>query len=145
MKQFFLIVLMLCVISFVSSSNSGEINILEPYTVHIIDWEIANLIVHVQSKDNDLGNHTMTIHDAFHWKFRRNFGETTEFIGNFYWMTLDNQVYQEVDFQVFNNDIADECGNKLSENHCYWFVTTVGFYFAKGSPSGWVLKYTWGN
>ncbi|CAH1422996.1 unnamed protein product [Lactuca virosa] len=112
--------------------------------MHIIDSEIQNLIVHVLSKDNDLGNYTMTINDEFHWDFRRNFGETTEFSGHFYWMTSDNQIYQEVEFSVFNNHIADECGNKLLKtNKCFWLVKSDGFYFAKGSPSDLMFKYTW--
>lgn len=145
MRFLFFVVLMLCVIYSVSSSTSGVVNSWEPYTMYIIDSEIQNLIVHVHSKDNDLGNHTMTIRDTFHWEFRMNFGETTEFSGKFYWMMTDNQVYREVAFPVFNNQIAAECGNKLVKtNKCFWLVKYDGFYLSKGSPSDGRLKYSWG-
>ena len=38
------------------------------------------------------------------------------------------QIYEESEFEVFNNQIADdECGNKLTKMKCFWSDTQVGF------------------
>ena len=115
------------------------------YRLEIIISEIEYLVAHCHSNDNDFGKQNLTINTSIYWKFRRNFFETSRFYCKFWWKTSDDLIYKETEFEVFNNHIADdECGNKLTKmNRCFWSVTQVGFYFAKGSPSSWMLKYPW--
>lgn len=102
------------------------------------------MVAHISSKDTDFGNKTMTINDAFRWNFRRNFDESTMFRGEFFWMNPDGSVYREVDFHVFDKDVAAECGQSIVKDHkCFWMVDDVGFYFARDAPYGWLLKYNW--
>lgn len=117
---------------------------LEPYAIHVIDGKINNLVAHISSNDNDFGNKSMTIHNTFHWSFRRDVDETIRFRGEFFWMNPDNTVFKEANFHVFDNDVAVDCGeSRLKVNKCFWLVTDTGFYFAKGIPFGWVFMYNW--
>nr|XP_043626147.1 S-protein homolog 2-like [Erigeron canadensis] len=116
----------------------------EPYTVQVIDSRVDQLVVHVFSADDDLGNKTLGINDAFHWNFRMNSPETTSYKGEFFWMNPDGTPLKEVDFIVFDKNVAVECGqNIFKTNRCFWNVTDAGFYFAKDDPSNWKLKYSW--
>ncbi|MFS7902705.1 putative plant self-incompatibility S1 [Helianthus anomalus] len=88
----------------------------------------------------------MTIKDAFHWNFRMNLRETTSFAGEFFWMDDDNTVLKKANFEVFNKDVAIDCGQSiLNEHKCFWLVTTNGFLFSKDNPvsTGWTLKHNW--
>lgn len=117
---------------------------LELYTMQVIDGNIKNLVAHISSNNKDFGNKSMTIHDAFHWSFRRDIDEMTRFRGEFLWMNPDNTVYRRANFHVFDNDVAVDCGeSRLKDNKCFWLVTNTGFYFAKGKPAGWVLMFNW--
>ncbi|MFS7970325.1 putative plant self-incompatibility S1 [Helianthus anomalus] len=133
----FLLVLASYHIYFVTSS-------FETYTVEVIDGKIEHLMFHIASKDTDFGNKTMTINGTFRWKFRRNFDESTLYRGEFFWMNADGTPLQEVDFNIFNKDVARECGQSILVDHkCFWLVTDTGFYFAKDTPGNWVFKYKW--
>ncbi|MFS7902704.1 putative plant self-incompatibility S1 [Helianthus anomalus] len=99
----FLCVLTLSHVYIVTSS-------FQPYIVPIINANIEHLVAHVYSKDNDLGNKTMTVKDAFHWNFRMNLRETTSFAGECFWMDDDNTVLKKANFEVFNKDVATDCG-----------------------------------
>ncbi|KAK1410750.1 hypothetical protein QVD17_37289 [Tagetes erecta] len=118
----------------------------ESYEIQVIDGNIENLVAHVFSKDNDLGNKTMTIKDAFHWSFRRDYDESTMFTGEFFWTSDDGTETRKTSFPVFDNDVAKDCGQSILKDHkCFWLVTSVGFYFSKDDPvsTGWELKHNW--
>ncbi|GJR39907.1 plant self-incompatibility protein S1 family protein, partial [Tanacetum coccineum] len=74
----------------VTSSNVHEVNAFERFDVFVLNDDIENLVVHVFSKDNDLGNKTMTVKTRFDWKFREAVGDSTVFEGEFYWKNPDN-------------------------------------------------------
>ncbi|KAL8239727.1 hypothetical protein R6Q59_016294 [Mikania micrantha] len=113
----FLVVLVIAFshVSFVASSNSKIVNSFESYTVQIIDGSIENLLAHIASKDTDLGNKKMTINGVFQWSFRRNFDDTTLFRGEFFWLDVDDTPLREVDFNVFDKNVAKEC---VMDHHC---------------------------
>ncbi|MFS7902741.1 putative plant self-incompatibility S1 [Helianthus anomalus] len=144
MNYLLVIVLTLCPFCCVTSSSHDRINAFEPYFLQIIDGDIEFLTTHCRSSNDDFGNKTMTIHSSFSWKFRRNIGETTRFVCMFWWKTADGLIYKETEFDVFNQQIGDECGKNLFRtNRCFWSVTQSGFYFAKGQPSNWMFKHSW--
>ncbi|KAJ0454041.1 putative plant self-incompatibility S1 [Helianthus annuus] len=133
----FLLVLTSYYVYFVTAS-------FETYNMEVIDGKIEHLTFHISSKDTDFGNKTMTTNGTFRWSFRRNIGETTSFRGEFFWMNADGTPLQEVDFTIFNNDVAAECGQDIRVDHnCFWLVTDTGFYFSKDTPGNWVFKYKW--
>lgn len=119
-------------------------NSLESYTIHILDGDIDKLIFDCQPKDDKFGNKTFSPGAHYAWTFRRDFFDTTKYIGHFYWMGTDDQVISEIDFHVFDNLVAEECGtNVFRVNNCYWLVKMNGFYFARDVPTNWKLKYVW--
>ncbi|GJY39854.1 plant self-incompatibility protein S1 family protein [Tanacetum coccineum] len=82
------------------SVTSSNVNAFEGFNVTVMDADIENLVVHVFSKDNDLGNKTMTVKTKFDWKFREAVGDSTVFKGEFFWKNADNVVIPENSFEV---------------------------------------------
>ncbi|PWA63285.1 Kinesin, motor domain-containing protein [Artemisia annua] len=108
----------------------------------IMDEGIQNLLVHVSSKNKDLGNRTLSSNGKFNWEFREGIGDSTVFKGNFFWMNPDNTPLKELDFNVFDTFVAERCrGNIFVERKCFWLVKQDGAYFAKDNPSDWQLMY----
>ncbi|XP_076886058.1 uncharacterized protein LOC143535797 [Bidens hawaiensis] len=133
----FVSVLTLSHVYFVTSS-------FDPYWIQVIDGNIEHLAAHVYSTEDDLGNKTMTVKDAFHWNFRMNLRETTKFVGEFLWLDDDNTVLRKATFNVFDHAVARECGRSIIKQHkCFWLVTTNGFFFSKDNPISWVSTYNW--
>lgn len=76
------------------------------YEVHIVDNLPSNspkLFLHCASKHNELGNHTLSTSDDFHWQFRMLFFLTTMFFCRFRWSS------HHVAHEVFNSNLADNC------------------------------------
>lgn len=93
-----------------------------------------------QSKDNDLGNHTLSVAQSFSWKFCGNFMATTRFFCHFYWET------KNIAFDVFElKDIGQKC---VKTGNCYWLVISDGFFFSiyeldpYFSPE-WLKRHDW--
>ncbi|PWA54058.1 hypothetical protein CTI12_AA432800 [Artemisia annua] len=128
----------------VTSSNVPVVNAFERFDVTIMDAEIENLVVHVSSKDSDLGNKTMNVKTKFDWKFRMAIGDSTVFRGQFFWMNPDNSVANQLQFNVFDKNVAAQCGqNIIIERKCFWLVNKIGFYFARDEPKNMKLMYRW--
>ncbi|KAL6971163.1 hypothetical protein U1Q18_030843 [Sarracenia purpurea var. burkii] len=108
-----------------------------PYTVHITNAisDPSPLIVRVQSKDNDLGNHTLATGQTFSWHFNENFLSSTLFFARFWWQQITTS------FNVFYSPERDACTYTVD---CYWSVRPDGFYFSNNNSS-WTLKHTWTN
>ncbi|PWA52947.1 hypothetical protein CTI12_AA450160 [Artemisia annua] len=120
------------------------ISAFEQFRVYIMDAQVRNLVAHISSKNNDLGNKTLTINQEFSWEFREAIGDSTVFVGQFFWMPPDNIVAKEVHFNVFDSDVARKCGQSLiKKSQCYWLVNDIGFYFAKDKPKNFALVYNW--
>ncbi|GKB50699.1 plant self-incompatibility protein S1 family protein [Tanacetum coccineum] len=102
------------------SVTSSNVNAFEGFNVTVMDADIENLVVHVFSKDNDLGNKTMTVKTKFDWKFREAVGDSTVFKGEFFWKNADNIVVNSLFFNVFDKKVAAQCGqNIFVERKCF--------------------------
>lgn len=112
----------------------------QEYRVTIRHWLPKNdtLTFRCQSKDDDLGNHTLnTIGTEYHWDFGLNIWGTTLFFCHFYWGTKQNV------FDVFNSDIAVHyCGDTYSRNECLWQVSEDGFSILEFE--GFTMLHDWG-
>ncbi|KAI3688372.1 hypothetical protein L1987_82084 [Smallanthus sonchifolius] len=114
------------------------------FTVHI-ESDVNNLMLHCQSKDDDLGEVHRNAGGEFDIKFCMNAWRTTLYFCHFYW-----QSKQRV-FNVFaleHKQVPEYCYTKTFwRSHCYWKVKADGFYVPTGNDSdpttGWVKKYDW--
>ena len=89
------------------------------------------LTVHCQSKDHDLGYHTLAVNEEIHWEFRQNIWETTLYFCHFWWAGKDKS------FAVFDRKLLKHLCGKI----CPWVVKEDGFYINK--VGGLVKKNTW--
>ncbi|GER25020.1 plant self-incompatibility protein S1 family [Striga asiatica] len=105
------------------------------YQVWITDLiQRPSLTFRCQSKDNDLGYHTLNFRQKYHWEFKLNFWGSTLFFCHFYWNGK-----QQV-FDVFN-------GRKDHFTVINWVVKEDGFYKVVGKVN-WedkdlVKAYSW--
>jgi len=112
----------------------------EKHEVHIVNGLPDNtnmLEFRCQSKDNDLGYHTLLVGEEYYWKFRENFFGKTLFFCHFYWQG------KEKAFDVYNKDTY--CLGPTPK--CYWLAKADGFYFSSFnavpiSPD-WIKKESW--
>lgn len=85
------------------------------------------LVVHCQSKDDDIGIKTLHVNEQFQFRFK--WGFRTLFFCHYWWG--DKQAV----FDVFNRTLAHKyCNNKLipglGGDTCYWETRLDGFYLA---------------
>ena len=108
-----------------------DLQILPSVTVHIIS-EVPNtpspLRFRCQSKDDDLGTHTLNTSQEFNWKFTPNIFGRTLFFCHFYWDDKDKS------FDVFNYKLSPLCSGGLHSD-CYWVVKPDGFYLSDNKSS----------
>ncbi|XP_059654862.1 S-protein homolog 5-like [Cornus florida] len=119
-----------------SVSNEDNLGIDEPIDVHVIDRFDINttpkLIIHCKSKDDDLGEHTLSSGDDFHWHFRVNFMRTTLFFCTMRWGQ-----------KVLSFDVFDAAHNRCKATlKCFWSIGEDGVYFGDGHSPNY-LVYRW--
>lgn len=110
------------------------------YTVHIQNQiPVETITLHCQSKDTELGNHTLTSTSYFEWKFCQNLIKTTLYSCHFEWGS------KKQFFDVFTKAIGNVCTfRKISgTGKCNWEVRSDGFWFY--SKKKWTQKYSWGS
>ncbi|KAI5678532.1 hypothetical protein M9H77_09482 [Catharanthus roseus] len=130
-KNFFFVILIVSFCTFQTTQLvSGQLG----YIFHI---HVANqlpvgsnpLLVHCQSKDNDIGYHTLNVNDEFQWHFTQSL--RTLFFCHFWW---DNK---QAIFDVFNSSFGiGSCHNEFpgqGPQTCYWEARADGFYMASGN------------
>ncbi|XP_009769560.1 S-protein homolog 5-like [Nicotiana tabacum] len=126
-----------------SSGLTPRLGLFSPgYLMHIIDNIPTNspaLTLRCQSKDDDLGYHTLNvIGQEFRFKFQEQFGGGTLFFCHFYWNGKDKA------FDVFNDFISDQCGSLGAlVSECFWKVQEDGFYFGPHQDATFEKKYSW--
>ncbi|KAM7461265.1 hypothetical protein LguiA_029386 [Lonicera macranthoides] len=95
-------------------------DILTRYTVFINNgFEKGNdITVRCQSKNDDLGFHTLHPGEEFDWSFRENFFATTLFFCHFWWGS------KEASFTVFDQKLSVKCNNP--SHQCCWKADGLG-------------------
>ncbi|XP_022875054.1 S-protein homolog 24-like [Olea europaea var. sylvestris] len=114
------------------------------YDVHVVNGIHLSpnpLRIHCASRDDDLGYHTLSENQDFHWHFYEDILLRTLFFCHF-WCGKRQKA-----FVVFKDPTACHIGQGDDDhNQCYWLVKADGFYFAKKnppSPSDLKKKYDW--
>lgn len=114
----------------------------EQYRVHVINGiPNNNIVVHCQSRDDDMGTHTLSTDGEFSWKFCQNTRQTTLYFCHFWW-----QGKQQV-FDVFNKTTSSSgmCvyGKIYGTHQCKWLAKSDGFYWFKDHDNVWVKGNDW--
>ncbi|EEF44310.1 conserved hypothetical protein [Ricinus communis] len=110
------------------------------FTVHVINGLSTNqhpLFIHCQSRDDDLGGHTLYKGGDFNFRFG------VKFIGPKTWFTCDmtwGSKHQHVD--VFRQKIEGSMCCNDGGNICYWRAQDDGIYFSVDNEM-WLLRYDW--
>ncbi|PIN24460.1 hypothetical protein CDL12_02811 [Handroanthus impetiginosus] len=95
------------------------------YEIHVINNlppKSAPLVIHCASGDDDLGNHTLTYKQDYHWDFCENFVFSTLFFCHFRWGTKEKAL------EVFNAHWRKRC----DDGYCYWEARNDGLYVSTG-------------
>ena len=127
-KTFFsLAILLFCLLQ--AKQVHAKFKIIAQYKIVIANGLPSGsppLTAHCQSKDDDIGHHTLNPDQSFNWEFGMNAFATTRFYCSFTW----GQKIRSCD--VFNANLADRyCGSSIEvENICYWLVKEDGFYLS---------------
>ncbi|WCJ26440.1 Plant self-incompatibility protein S1 family [Euphorbia peplus] len=95
-----------------------------------------NLTLHCQSKDNDLGQQSLTDGSEFSWDFSVNVGGTTLFYCDMKW---ENVQQYHFDAYSFPRDYT------RFESQCLWLVSVEGVYALNGKTGFWEYVYHWPN
>ncbi|EEF44311.1 S-protein homolog 21 [Ricinus communis] len=109
------------------------------YRVHVMNGLSSNenpLYIHCQSRDDDLGDHTLNVGGDFNFKFR------IKLIGPNTWFSCDmvwGSKHQHVD--VFRQKVEGPmcCADG---NSCYWRAQDDGIYFSTNNVE-WIRRYEW--
>ncbi|KAI3697518.1 hypothetical protein L6452_30611 [Arctium lappa] len=81
-----------------------------------------NIIGHIKSGDDDLGNHTIPFRGNYNWSFCDKFFGGTLFYGYFWW----GSKFQSL--ALFDDNLRDICAQAQTNQNCYWLVRYDGFY-----------------
>lgn len=120
--------------------NNGTIGKIDSdsYTVYIINKIPPNpflLKLHCFSGNNDLGVHTLSQNQNFHWSFNENVGFTTEFFCHFWWNKFDKG------FSAFNHHFAV---TYCKSHRCFWIADQTGFSITDDLVFGTPIRmFTW--
>ncbi|GER28947.1 plant self-incompatibility protein S1 family [Striga asiatica] len=95
----------------------------------------APLKLHCASKDDDLGNHTLSTNQHFQWKFCENVVWSTLYFCHLWWDSMQKAL------ETFNSLKREECDTGF----CLWVAKTDGIYFTNGSItlSSLTKKFDW--
>ncbi|KAI3790676.1 hypothetical protein L2E82_03899 [Cichorium intybus] len=108
------------------------------WDVFVISAISDDIVVHIKSGDDDLGNHTIPFVGNYNWSFCENVRGNTLFYGYFWWGSR----FQSLD--LFDKSIEKKCSLNVTTEHCYWFVKPDGFYVNALPSGGGELIKTWG-
>ncbi|WCJ24175.1 Plant self-incompatibility protein S1 family [Euphorbia peplus] len=124
----------------VAKQTKIKIEVCLKFTVHVINALSSNehpLNIHCQSRDDDLGSHTLYVGGDFHFKFG------TKLVGKKSWFTCDmiwGSKHQHVDVfkQNYEGDLC--CPTRT----CYWKAKNNGIYFNNiDDPTFNLKRYDW--
>lgn len=93
------------------------------WDIFVISAIPNNIVVHIKSGDDDLGNHTIPFNENYTWSFCDRFVGQTVFYSYFWWGSR----FKSLD--LFNKNIEHICFlYNMHNQHCYWLVKPDGFY-----------------
>ncbi|MFS7981657.1 putative plant self-incompatibility S1 [Helianthus anomalus] len=101
------------------------------------------ITVHVQSRDDDLGNQTLALNENKNWGFCELISFKTLFYAHFYWNS------RTAFFDVYDAQTSLQYCQKwkmVRVRECFWLVREDGFYLGKHLnpfPEGWTKLYDW--
>lgn len=122
-------------------NKTNKLCLLSHWTVYIYNGIKDPITVHVQSGDDDLGNHTLALNDNENWSFCSWY--KTLFYAHFYWQS------KAVLFDVFTIDTSEKyCStwDYRKMRKCFWLVKEDGFYLGASFnpfPQGWTKLHDW--
>ncbi|XP_023746313.1 S-protein homolog 5-like [Lactuca sativa] len=120
-------------ISTFSITSIAHFCITPKWNVYVINTISGDIVAHIKSGDDDLGNHTIPFNGNYNWSFCDKLGGSTLFYGDFWWGSR----FQTL--TLFDEEIEmNVCYLEMEHNtNCYWFVKPDGFYIsAYPNPSG---------
>ncbi|KAI3458957.1 hypothetical protein Pfo_015620 [Paulownia fortunei] len=104
------------------------------YVINNLPPNSAPLVVHCASKDDDLGNHTLTRNQDFQFEFCENFFSTL-FYCHLWWEK------KHIRFDAFRETWL---GAICAKDICYWAAKSDGIYYSNYyPPRGLKKKYDW--
>ncbi|CAI9275455.1 unnamed protein product [Lactuca saligna] len=114
------------------------------WKIYIINGTPDNIIMHVRSKDDDLGKHNVPSNGYYDWSFCDRFDGTTTFDAEFWW----GQTYDCL--EVFSKLARRKCDRfGFRVQYCYWLLRSDGFYISPLNVSFpdplWVFTKPWGS
>lgn len=131
----------LLVFSFVTPTYSCFIEI--HWRIFITNTITDNIVAHVQSGDDDLGNHTIPFNTNYSWEFCRRMDRRTLYFGSFWW----GSKFQT--FDLYNKDIDRFYHTSdARDDNCYWLVRPDGFWISRRNlafPDSWNIMRSWTN
>lgn len=143
MKTRVMIVLLMAVLMFVGRIEQTEGAAFEKWTVHVMNdlTHDQKLLVHCQSKDNNLGEHRVNVGSEYYWSFRINFWETTLF-----WCQLKKPNGQHASFEAFwVEKHSIWLYYRCLDSACYWHAKDDGIYLANNPDKTQLLIHKWEN
>ncbi|KAM0017761.1 putative plant self-incompatibility S1 [Helianthus debilis subsp. tardiflorus] len=123
------------------SNTTNKVCFFDYWTVFIYNGIKDPINVHVQSGDDDLGNHTLALNNNENWSFCQTL--TTLFYAHFYWNS------KIAFFDVFDINTSQKYCTRWKyrkERRCFWMVKEDGFYLADHLytfPGGWTKLHDW--
>lgn len=94
--------------------------------------------VHCKSKDDDLGEHNLTVGAEFAWTFKENYWGTTLFWCN---TCVADRPRRRADFKAFWSDsltLDSSC-----KGNCFWIAKDDGVYLKNITADKDMLMYKW--
>ncbi|KAL7109686.1 hypothetical protein ACP275_06G190200 [Erythranthe tilingii] len=105
-------------------------------TIHVVNKltpDTPQLDVHCYSKDDDLGNHTLSIGQEFKWTFCTNFFPTTLYACHLWWFP------KEKSFDAYKDTLF-----KSTTEDLFWIAKPDGIYFGDANHiQNPEKKYDW--
>ncbi|XP_058202572.1 S-protein homolog 2-like [Rhododendron vialii] len=116
------VILIFLLICMQTLCEQGDVKVFFKTTVHIKSAVGGQLRFRCQSKDDDLGNQTLSTGGYYDFHFHPSFN--TLLFCHFYWNSLDKSI------NVYYPNLAGSCEHGLVHYDCFWRVTPTGFYFS---------------
>lgn len=136
-----LLLALCCTMTKLSYAKDFGIYLGPKYTLYIHNNlpnnSTAPLVMHCQSKDDDLGWRTLNVGEEFHWSFRVNLWQSTLFFCRMEWeqrvktITVFTQKHEGHDCETAKNLVP-----------IFWSVQESGFFF-RCKNSAAKKKYPW--